>query len=146
MKWWQLTTSLTGSGDWCAVYWPETEFWWLHQNWKWHYQSTSFVKNSYFGKFQALIMSLTWETKCFIRKKNCFEMRDLCMCRGVSFWLENIPKGILFTDPKFHLNSSSGSGVWKKISLRGDAHPHLPLDDLSEFKVGLSRFRKCLLN
>ena len=29
------------------------------------------------------------------------------------FWLENIPKEILFTGPKFHLNSSSSFGVIK---------------------------------
>ena len=35
--------------------------------------------------------------------------------KGMWFWLENVPKEILFTGPKFYFNSSSGSGVIKKI-------------------------------
>ena len=63
VKWWQLVmTSATGSRDWCVIYRPEADFWWFLRYWKWLYQS-SFIKDTYFGKFKSLIMSLAWETK-----------------------------------------------------------------------------------
>ena len=63
VKWWQLVmTSATGSRDWYVIYRLEADFWWFLRYWKWLYQS-SFIKDTYFGKFKSLIMSLAWETK-----------------------------------------------------------------------------------
>ena len=45
----------------------------------------------------------------------------ICACAGgeVWFWLANVPKEILITEPKFLLSNSSGSSVIKSNSGEG---------------------------
>ena len=58
-KWWRLN----GSCDWCGIYISENNFGWRRQALNCRHKSTFFVKATYFGKFQGLIMSLAWKTK-----------------------------------------------------------------------------------
>ena len=63
VNWCWLVTSFTRSHDSCVIYRSETKFDDMIKNWKWLYESTSFIKETYFGKFQGLVICSTWETK-----------------------------------------------------------------------------------
>ena len=50
------------------------------------------------------------------------------MCRSfkVGFNLNNVPKVILFAGPKFHFNTSNGTGAIKRIVHRGEKSSPTP--------------------
>ena len=61
VKWWRLVTSLASLTIVTGVYFADQNliFDYVNKNWKWRHQSTSSVKETYFKKFQGLILSLT---------------------------------------------------------------------------------------
>ena len=108
-------TSLIGLRDWCVIYRPDTNFDDVIKNWNGSHQSSYFVKETYFGKFQGLKRNL----------RSCFKNAQKLVCkvwtrfeisnnlrmsrsyRGMWSQFENVPNKILSTWTKFHLNSSS---------------------------------------
>ena len=61
VRWQQEGTSQNGSRDWCLICRPM--FLEFLKNWKQCHQSTSFGKEKNFGKFEYLIMSLTYKLR-----------------------------------------------------------------------------------
>lgn len=99
-------TSLTMLPGWCVLYRPEAIFFGFS---KCFHQSNSFVKETYFGKFQGHNISLSGEIKGILNFKNIlhfktasnssvklikFQMSQLFICRirRVWFFPENVTK------------------------------------------------------
>ena len=116
---------LARSRDWRVLYPPETNFWWRQQKLTMASPINFLCQKTFSRKFQGRSMSPTSYTKKSIsnakywsRFVKCGQVLKwvICTCAETLdrmwFWPRNVPKVILLTVPKFHLNFSRGSGLF----------------------------------
>ena len=96
---------------------------------------TSFVKETYFQKFQGLIKFLTWETKLLCQKIGLQSLITIQgrSWRGVWFWRENVTK-TLFTGVV--------SKLQKKFVHVEDVHPRHILESKGYMRLFRKRVKK----
>ena len=108
----ELVTPSTESRDWYVIYRPKTNSWLRHQNWKPSHQSTSSIKETYFGKFQGLIMFLTEKLRLFLKYQK-INLKNLNRFQNESFWhVQKLKRRVILIWKYFRVSFI----LWAKVS------------------------------